>query len=260
MSADTPAFQRLQRQMTAWLREPGRQPAPAVEERRLAIYRELFFNNVRDFVDTAYPVLGSLLPAAEWDGLVEAFFAGHRAQSPYFRDISLEFRLWAEAVRPAALEQRPWAFELLHHEWVELAADCAECPPDPACEPDGDLLAGRPVLRQALWPLAYRWPVQALCVQNPPSAEPPARPTCLLLYRDDGDRVRELEVSPLAARLVELLQGEPALTGREALRRLAREAGREGDDAEAAFVAEAAGLLTSLRQEGVLLGSRAADD
>lgn len=259
MLAEVPAFQRLQRQMTAWLRDPARQPAPEAEARRLAIYRELFFNNVREFVETGYPVLKSLLPPPEWEALFEAFFAGHHSQSPYFRDISLEFRTWLESSRPALLQERPWILELLHYEWSELAADCAETLSDPECDPDGDLVAGAPGLRQALWLLAYRWPVHAFCVQNPPAAEPPAQPTCLLVYRDGDERVRELEVSPLAARLVELLQAEPGLGGREALSRLAREAGQaDGGRAEEIFLSAGAGVLASLRQEGVLLGTRVA--
>lgn len=249
-----PGFAERQALLAACLRDPSRPPPAGMESRRLALYRELFFNNVRDFVETAYPVLKSLLPAAEWTALVQGFYAEHRAQSPYFRDISLEFRQWLEAARGDWLAQRPWATELLHFEWAELAADFAEVPCEPAWSA-GDLLDGRPVLRGALWPLAYRWPVHALGPRALPAAMPPPAPTFLLLWRDGEGAVRRREVGALAARLVESLQQDDGRSGREVLAALAAEAGATGAAREA-LAATGAGLLEELREEGLILGIR----
>jgi hypothetical protein len=260
MPAEARSFQELQQEMTAWLREPEQELAPAIEPRRLAIYRELVFNNISDFVETAYPVLKSLLPLPEWAHLLERFVAEHYSQSPYFRDISLAFREWMEARRTQWLAQRPWAQELMHFEWVQLAADCAETAPDTtACQPDGDLLAGIPCLRSALWPLLYRWPVHALSVDNPPTSEPPAQPTCLLGWRDDEDALHFVEVNPLSAHLVEIIQSRAsreAVSGRVILQALAAEAGYSTEAAVSAFVAAGAGLLEELRVLGIVRGAR----
>lgn len=248
-------FQDLQVELAAWVRDPSR-PLPAgMEARRLAIYRELFFNNVRDFVETAYPVLKGLLPVAEWEGLVQAFFRDHRAQSPYFRDISLEFRHWLESARPTWLAARPWATELLHYEWAELAADCAETLPQPAFLPAGDLLSGIPVLRAAVWPLVYRWPVHAFGPASPPANEAPAEPSCLVLWRDDGGLVRRVEATPMVARLVELLLQALPVSGRALLQGLARETGCL-EEGVPAFVEAGAALLEELRGQGLILGIR----
>jgi len=248
------AFQQMQKQMTDWLREPDRQPAPAVEQRRLDIYRELFFNNVRGFVENAYPVLKSLLPEAEWDELVRDFFAEHRCQSPYFRDISLEFRTWMEAARADFLAAKPWAQELLHYEWVELAAECAANDDEQVIiNHDGDMLAELPMVGACVWPLVYRWPVHALNPDNLPATHPPELPTCLIVYRDDEDTVRFLEVNALTARLVELLQQDGNRSGREVLEQLASEAGYA--DA-GAFVTAGASLLADLRAQGIVRGTR----
>lgn len=250
------AFQRCQYGLTAWLRAPDRVPPPAdVEPRRLALYRELFFHNVAGFVDNTFPVLKSLLPAPEWQALLAGFFAEHHAQSPYFRDIPLEFRHWLEARRADWLAARPWARELAHYEWMELAADCAETPPEPDCDAAGDLLAGIPWRRHAVWPLVYRWPVHRLGPAAPPSPAPPATPTCLLVYRDGDDSVCQLEVSPLTARLVELLEERRGQCGQALLAALAAEAGRPGDTA---FLAAGAGLLLQLREAGIIAGTRPA--
>lgn len=248
-----PRFARLQAELAAWVRDPSR-PAPAgLEPRRLAIYRELFLNNVRDFVETAFPVARSLLPAPEWEALVTDFFALHRPASPYFRDISLAFRDWLAEARGDWLAARPWLAELLHYEWAELAADCAEAGATEAHE-DGDLLAGVPVLRAATWALAYRWPVHRLGPAAPPAPEPPAQPTCLLLWRDDDGAVRQMEASPLAARLVELRQAAPA-TGRALLEALAAEAGIAGEQLPP-FVSAGAAVLQELREQGLIAGIR----
>lgn len=252
MPADTrPVFQQVQQQMTDWLRDPDSHPAPSVEQRRLDIYRELFFNNVCDFVETAYPVLKSLLPEEEWSALLRDFFSGHRCQSPYFRDISLEFRTWVEASRTELVASRPWVQELLHYEWFELAAECAETEGE-GCEvdPDANLLDGIPVAGPHVWPLAYRWPVHALDPDEL-SASPPDSPTFLIVFRDDEDRVRILEVTALTARLVELLQQNTERSGRYVLAQLAGEAGADADT----FVAAGESLLADLRQQGVLLGT-----
>jgi hypothetical protein len=256
MPAERVSFRDVQKQLTDWLREPELQPAPAVERRRLDIYRELFFNNVSDFVETAFPILKSLLPPAEWQEMLQRFFAEHRAQSPYFRDIALEFRTWMESARQDWLAARPWAAELLHYEWMELAADCAPTAADPPCQPGGDLLAGIPGLRQAVWVLAYRWPVHTLGADHPPAAEAPARQTCLLFYRDGDDDVCQLEVSPLSARLVELMQAGAPRSGRELLLQLADEAGCATAAAHESFVVAGAGLLAELRARDIVLGTR----
>jgi len=256
MPVESGGFQATQKQMTDWLREPHSKPAPGVERRRLDIYRELFFNNVRDFVETAYPVLKSLLPENEWNELVSRFFAEHRCVSPYFRDISLEFRTWIEGGQPEWQAIHPWGVELLHYEWVELAAECAEAEEDAAaCQPDGDLLAGIPFVQSCVWPLVYRWPVHALSAEHPPTFAPPAEPVCLLVFRDSEDAVHFLEVNPVSARLVEMLQAHAPCSGRDLLLQLAAEAGYTGPGVDA-FVQAGAAMLETLRASGVIRGTR----
>lgn len=250
---ERPAFQQVQKQMTDWLRDPDNAPAPAVEARRLAIYRDLFFNNVRDFVESAYPVLKRLLPEEEWSALVRDFFSQHRCESPYFRDISLEFRTWMEAARMEFMATKPWVQELLHYEWMELAAECAETDStDVTINADGDLLAERPVVRESVWPLVYRWPVHALDPDMLDATSPPELPTFLIVYRDAEDAVRFLQVNALTARLVELLQINTHHSGSAVLEQLAGEAGFT--DA-AAFLSAGNDMLADLRRQGIVAGT-----
>ena len=70
------------------------------------------------------------------------------------------------------LDLPPFAQELAHYEWVELALDVAE-DEAPVYEAGADLLAGAPVLSPLARPLAYTWPVHRLGAAYQP-AEPPA--------------------------------------------------------------------------------------
>ena len=65
MTADKtalPDFQKLQYAFAAHLRDPAAHPAPAgIEDRRLQIYRELFYNNVEGLLASNFPVIRRVL-------------------------------------------------------------------------------------------------------------------------------------------------------------------------------------------------------
>jgi len=49
--AELPEFQKKQYAFAAHIRDPENVPAPeGIEDRRMAIYRELFFNNIRNLL------------------------------------------------------------------------------------------------------------------------------------------------------------------------------------------------------------------
>ena len=55
------ALARLQKSFAAHIRDPQRVAAPeGVEDRRMEIYRDLFFNNIKNFISGNFPVLRTL--------------------------------------------------------------------------------------------------------------------------------------------------------------------------------------------------------
>ena len=51
----------IQFAFTAHLRDPENNPAPdAIEDRRMGIYRDLFYNNVEGFLSKGFPVIRSI--------------------------------------------------------------------------------------------------------------------------------------------------------------------------------------------------------
>jgi len=237
--------------LTRHLRDPQGVPPPAgIEERRLAIYRELVFNNIQGLLAGNFPVIRQLLGEARWPELVRVFFRDHRCRTPLFPEIAREFLRYLET-RPAL--DPPFLAELAHYEWVELALQIAEAKPEEIeHDPAGDLLADALVLSPLAWPLAYRWPVHRLGPQFQP-AEPPEAPTLLLLRRQPDGNVRFSELSPLAFRLLQRLTEAPTLSGREQLAALALEANTTDIDA---FIEQGRVLLEQMQQSHVILGTR----
>ena len=58
----------------------------------MAIYRDLFFNNIEGFISSGFPVLKTLIYRQAMAGThVRQFFSEHDCRSPYFLDIAGEF-------------------------------------------------------------------------------------------------------------------------------------------------------------------------
>ena len=88
-SSNQPAFQQVQYAFAAHIRDPGQNPPPpGIEDRRLQIYRELFYNNVEGFLSSGFPVLRSLMTNEDWHAMARDFFSRHRCHTPYFLQIS----------------------------------------------------------------------------------------------------------------------------------------------------------------------------
>jgi hypothetical protein len=202
-----PTFRRIQYAFAAHIRDPGQHPAPPdVRPERMAIYRELFLNNVKNFIGTGFPVLKAVLDEAHWHALVEDFFARHRSTTPYYADFPEEFLAFLSQERAGRPEDPPFLLELAHYEWVELAlALAAGEPPEARPECEQDPLACAVALSDVAWPLAYRFPVQRIGRDYRP-AEPPTEPTCLIVYRDRDDRVRFMETNPATYQLLHRLE------------------------------------------------------
>ena len=246
-------FQQLQYAFAAHLRDPAHQPGPTgVEERRLKVYRELFFNNVESFLGNAFPVLRQLYPDADWLALVRDFYARHQSQDPLFNGLAQEFLRYLDAERGPVESDPPYLRELAHYEWVELALSIAEDDPSPAlADPDGDLLAAPPLVSPLAWALGYQWPVHRIGPDHRPS-EPPPQPTWLVVYRNLQDEVKFLEINALTARLLMLAGERPQSSGAELIAAIAGELG-----AEPASLAEpGAAMLRGLRDRGVIVGTR----
>ena len=241
-------FRAQQAAFAAHLRDPQTHPAPAgIDPRRMAVYRELFFNNIAGLLASTFPVIRRTLGEPAWQALARRFYARHDCRTPLFPELGREFIRHLESAHAA--DDPPWLAELAHYEWVELAVQIDDSPL-PAHQADGDLMAGVPVLSPWLRVLAYAWPVPRIGPDWQPAHRPDA-PTLLLVRRDGDGRARFASLSPLVHRLLERL-GQGGHSGRAQLHALAAEAGIAAD---AAFLEQGAAMLERMRHEGTVLGT-----
>jgi hypothetical protein len=139
---------------------------------------------------------------------------------------------------------------------VELALSVSDQEPDwEKIDPDGDLLGGRPVLSPLAWLLSYQYPVHKVGPDFRPQA-PGEQPTYLLVYRDREDKLGFMEINPVTARLVALLEESPEHTGRELLNHIAEELKHPQPEQ---VIQGGAQTLGQLHRVHVVLGTRKAD-
>jgi len=253
-TTDRPDFVRRQYEFAAHIRDPAHRPAPAdVEDRRMGIYRELFYNNVEGFMSGTFPVLRRILEDAAWHALIRDYFNRHRAHTPLFLEMPREFLSYLENERGEHPEDPPFLQELAHYEWVELALSVADEGLEPELlDPDGDLMRGSPVLSPLAWHFAYRYPVHRIGPDFRPDV-PGDTPTYLVVYRDRHDEVGFIEINPVTRRLLELIESESGATGEELLLTIAQELSHPQPE----VVVEAGrGIFNSLYEKGIIPGTR----
>ena len=107
-------FQDKQYAFAAHIRDPDHTVAPdGIEDRRMAIYRELFFNNLSKLLSTFFPVLQKVLTDTEWRLTIRAFMKIHRAKTPYFLQLPEEFLAFLQNEYRDLDEAHPFTTEKL---------------------------------------------------------------------------------------------------------------------------------------------------
>ena len=120
--AETPDFKQTLYAFAGHIRDPDNVPAPeGIEERRMAVYRELFFNNIRNLLATMFPVIRKLHSDDKWHALIRQFMQHHRAETPYFLQLPQEFLAFLQNEYELQDDDYPFLLELAHYEYVELA-------------------------------------------------------------------------------------------------------------------------------------------
>lgn len=246
-------FRDVQRHFTAYVREPTVNPPPEdVAERRIAVYASLIFKNLNAMLISCFPALHGVLAAARWEGMVRDFLAHHRAQTPLFSRIPGEFLRYL-AERQIANDDPGFLRELAHYEWLELDVsydprDLAEAVLDLCADPYHHI----PVLNPLARPVAYAYPVHRIGPDYIPDS-PPLDATHLVVFRDRDDGVAFIQLTPVTARLVEMIQNNSAQTGEALLTELSEEIGHPQPEV---LLDQGHEILRDLQQRQLVLGAR----
>ncbi|MGH8595788.1 MAG: HvfC family peptide modification chaperone, partial [Gammaproteobacteria bacterium] len=100
---------------------------------------------------------------------------------------------------------------------------------------------------------AFAYPVQRIGPHYKPLVRPPA-PTHLVVFRERGDRVGFAELTPITARLLDLIADNPGVsTGRDILLALANELRHPRPDS---LLDSGRAILLDLQQRQILIGAQ----
>lgn len=242
-------FDSKQREFTAYIRDPEQNPVPAdVPEQRIAMYRELFFNNINSFLSGNFPVIRTLLNDEQWFELTQDFFAHHVSHTPYFSEIPEEFLAFLEYERDNANDY-PFMLELAHYEWVEMALAISKDELVIGTTDFSDLIHARVQLSPVASVLAYSYPVHKISPVFLPT-EPPEQPSCLIVYRDIEDDVHFMEITPLTYRLLAMIQEQDSMLVADCFEQILQETRHPDPE-----LIKTAGLqiLTELAEKGIIV-------
>ena len=205
MSQPNLHFSQTQQDFATYIRDPDNAVAiDNIETRRMKIYSELFYNNVQGFAASAFPVIRQLLGDEVWHEMVRDFMITHHCKTPLFHEISREFLDYLNNERDTSNDPI-FIKELAHYEWVELALSfAAEDYISTPIEAEQDCLDLKLSLSPLALSLAYHYPVHQISPAFQPDS-PADNPVFLLAYRNDNDAVVFVELNPVSARLLDLI-------------------------------------------------------
>lgn len=216
-------FKAKQAEFAAYIRNPEHAAVPDdVDPQRMAMYRELFFNNINSFLSSNFPVLRTILTDEQWQELAQDFFVSHRCQTPHFSEIAEEFLDYLQNQRNS-VDDYPFLLELAHYEWVEMAVSIAQATPnygDPHFV--NNILQQHLTLSPVAWPLVYQFPVERIGPEFLPQSAPD-QPSYLIVYRDREDQVHFMQTTPYTYRLLQLIEENSDKSGEDYLQILAAE-------------------------------------
>ncbi len=216
---------------------------------RLGVYRSLVRNGLSSVVLRMLPRTRARMNAAcedRFDNDFARFVEEVGPRTHYLRDVPSEFFVWAKPRWLEDAEIPQYLVDLAEHELAGFALAASDAPSKTGIL--GEVALDRPlVFIASMRLLRYAWAVHELPDDEAARDAPARRNVFLLAYRDAVHRVRWLELTPLAASLVERLQAGELLGAA-----IAGACGEFGAPADPDAIAT---LLADLGGRGVLLGA-----
>ncbi|TDF39599.1 DUF2063 domain-containing protein [Alteromonadaceae bacterium M269] len=186
------------------IKDPETNPLPeGVEDRRMNIYRDLFFNNVKGFLSNAFPVLELMYSEDDWQKLARTFFSKHKSQSPYFVDISKEFIEFLSNDYEMSDIDPPFMLELAHYEWLELSVNVRKESRIQRYWRESDGIA-KVTLSELATLASYRFPVHLIGEDYKPE-EPGDDYVHLVVYRNTDNEVNFSLLNVATVQMLSLL-------------------------------------------------------
>lgn len=206
------SFIEIQNEFMAHIRKPSEYKKPQnIEDRRMAIYRDLFFNNIEGFISSGFPVLKTLYNDKKWKVLIRKFFSEHDCRSPYFLDIAGEFINYLSNEYEMQQDDPVFMLELAHYEWVELDVSIAIKNNVEQKLKTTDITQAQLFLSSTARNLSYQFPVQNISTNYKPQAPSP-QPNYFVVYRDEDEDVQFLATNAMTALLLSIIESNNVIT------------------------------------------------
>ncbi len=269
MSDELAAYQRDVVELLFGPEDGGIEARLSASHPRWRVYRRMVRRRLHDCIVAGFPRLVGVVGEPTFERLVERFFAEAAPRSAYLRDIPGEMAQFLERHHDdlgLGSPHPPWLLELARHEAAILEVGYAseELPGEGRV---GELSMDRPaVLHPAHRILRARHGVHLLADDVALGERGDAQafaavtvgPFALCLYRDPTThRVRALELSPMAAALLEDISNDAQAGKERPLTEVIRSvAARENIAIDGPFLAGLSDLVGDLVERGLWLGSR----
>ncbi|HVR18336.1 MAG TPA: putative DNA-binding domain-containing protein [Polyangiaceae bacterium] len=241
----------------AWLARNGVVDADADALRsdatRLGVYRGLVRGRLREAVELALPRFRARMGAL-FDEYFERYLADRGPRSHQLRDVTTELLDFMAPLVASDPRVPPWALELGRHESLDVLVGSLADSPSPGALPDLDPERGL-VFTATARVVRTAFAVHQLSDDPADRREPERIPTALFVYRGPEHDVRYLEVTPLAAEILERL-----LAGRSLRSTLAAATSALGLVFDDAVLEGTARLLADLAERGAVTGARPSTD
>ena len=245
----------MREDLRRWLQDQGVSGADLdamidVGAERLLVYRRLVHNRMRSTMREFIPRTAARLGKPVYDGYIDRYMDEVAPISAYLRDVPAEFVAWAVPKLKADPQVPDYLADLARHELLQIDV---RNDPRGGESPTGNAVALDRPLRfdGAARRIDYDYAVHELPRPVEDRTEPKQAPTALLVYRDENNKPRYLDLIPLAAALLDRLLTGVALES--AIRAACEQLGEPLDDDK---LAQAAMLLADLAERGVMLGAQ----
>ncbi len=224
MSLNKPSFKQTQIEFAAHIRDPELNPKPdTIEDRRMAIYRDLFINSISGLLSGSFPVIKTLYNDSDWEELVRAYFKKEHNKTPHFPEIPREFVAFLKDHQDFD-PNKPFLYELAHYEWLELHLEKHSLEVEKSTNhiDESLLLSQTPVVSPLIRLQSYQYPVHQIKKSFQPQ-EKLEQPLFMVIWRDTQYQVQFTAMNPFSALLLERLINHADISGQQLLESLADE-------------------------------------
>jgi hypothetical protein len=239
-------------ELGAWLARHGFEAHDAeairAEWQRLGVYRRLMRHNLFEAIEIAIPRVVARLGSV-FGEYFDRFLAERGPRTHYLRDVTRELLDFCEPLWRDDPRVSSYMLDLARHENAQIEIGAMQTrPPDNV---PTELTLEQPVVFiEAARLMRYGHAVHRLSDSLDDRSEPSQQPTAILVYRNPEHEVRYLELTPLAAAILERLLAGEALGAA-----ITSACAASGSALDASVIEGTARLLADLAERGALLGA-----